>query len=164
MVGRVTAWPVYTFGVVVEASAGVNEHEYGSRTVVALRIGVDHGNGVAGAYPVGGVTELAGDHHHCRKLGRNVATEPDGRQVDVFASVFETASPAGDVDRYQLAGVRACVAQPGKIFGVGLIRQRTRGQVPPSFLQRWVVAHPLVEDDENAHEGEGNRQQRQSPS
>ena len=43
VVGGVSAWPVDTFGVVVEASAGVDEDQHRSRTAVRLGVLVDHG-------------------------------------------------------------------------------------------------------------------------
>src|SRR6516225_3495396 len=99
MVGGVAARAAHTFGVVIEASAGVDEDEHRGRAAVRSGELVDHSNGVASAYPVGWITEFTGDHHHRGQFGRDVPREPDRRQVDELPPVLEPASAVRDVDR-----------------------------------------------------------------
>jgi hypothetical protein len=49
VIGRVAPWSVDALGVVVEASAGVDEDEHRGRVAVGLGVVVDHADRVAGA-------------------------------------------------------------------------------------------------------------------
>ena len=66
LIGSITPAPVHAFGVVVERSGGIDEHQHRGEAVMRGREVVDRGEGAAGAQPIGGRVEGRADHHDRR--------------------------------------------------------------------------------------------------
>src|ERR1700757_1351161 len=95
MIGRVAANPIDAFGVVVEGSSGVHEHQNRSFALMGGSEVVDGLDRVARTRPVRGGVELPADHHRRRQLRRWVTREPLGGRYTSSPRCLKCEAPAG---------------------------------------------------------------------
>jgi len=114
--------------------------------------------------PVRGSIDFSADHHHYRKLGRRDARKPRRRQIHELTAVPKLRSLRANGDRNHDTLGRHLTPAPhrGQGGAVGLIGQRTRGQLAPRGVHRRDVSDPRVEDQSAAEQAQQCGQYRRS--
>ena len=162
MVGGVATAAVDALGVVVESTTGVDEHQYRCVAVMCGGEIVDRLDRLAGAEPVGGGVEFATDHHHRRQPRRWIGGIPGRREIDQLATVPETRCRVADVDGHHGALRRdlALLLHGGHGDLIGLVRQRSGGQLVPRGCHGGEVADPQIQRERGAEQAQRHRRHR----